>query len=94
DYSSDKHFITAILDLIRHERDSSAAYIIIASDEMWDVMNNEYLQISLPVTVASKMFDERLTDATLHASQRDLLDDLNLHELVVIRSKKSRHALV
>ncbi|CAF4702327.1 unnamed protein product [Rotaria sp. Silwood2] len=70
DYSLDKHIITAIPDLIQYERDSLAIYVIIASDGIWDVMNNEQVAsfVSQRVSnttlenIISQLFDQCLKE--------------------------------
>ncbi|CAF2463298.1 unnamed protein product [Rotaria sp. Silwood2] len=43
DYSIDKHIIPALPDIIQYSKQSSVAYIILACDGIWDVINNQQL---------------------------------------------------
>lgn len=65
DYSLDKHMIPAIPDIIRYERDSSAAYLILACDGIWDVMDNEQV---------AKFVSERIGNTTLDDIVSQLFD--------------------
>ncbi|CAF5079954.1 unnamed protein product [Rotaria sp. Silwood1] len=65
DYSLDKNIVTAIPDLIQYERDSSAEYIIIASDGIWDVMSNEQV---------ASFVSQRISNTTLENIISQLFD--------------------
>jgi len=65
DYSVDKHVVPAVPDIIEYPRDSSAAYLILACDGIWDVMNNE--KVALFVT-------QRASNTTLENIASELLD--------------------
>ncbi|CAF1220070.1 unnamed protein product [Rotaria sp. Silwood1] len=70
DYSLDKHIIPAVPDIIEYPRDSSASYLILASDGIWDVMNNEQVAsfISQRISntslknIISELFDQCLKE--------------------------------
>ncbi|CAF1261995.1 unnamed protein product [Rotaria sordida] len=68
DYSLDKNIIPAVPDIIQYVRDSSAAYLILACDGIWDVMDNEqvakFVSERIPNTaldnIISQLFDQCL----------------------------------
>ncbi len=66
DYSLDKHLIPAQPDIIQYSRQSSAAFIILACDGIWDVMNNEQ--------VASFVY-KRISNTSLQDIVSQLLDE-------------------
>ncbi|CAF3713643.1 unnamed protein product [Rotaria sp. Silwood1] len=57
DYSLDKDIILSIPDIIEYPRNSLSSYIIIASDGIWDVMNNEQVASFVSQRASNITFD-------------------------------------
>ncbi|CAF1193933.1 unnamed protein product [Rotaria sordida] len=62
DYSLDKHIIPALPDIIEYPRDSSASYLIIASDGIWDVMNNEQVALFVSQRASNSRLDQIISE--------------------------------
>ncbi|CAF4232974.1 unnamed protein product, partial [Rotaria sordida] len=62
DYSLDKHIIPALPDIIQYRRDSSASFVIIASDGIWDVINNEQVALFVSQRASNKSLSEIISD--------------------------------
>jgi serine/threonine protein phosphatase PrpC len=66
DFSMDKHVVPPMADIVQYPRNSSAAYVVLACDGIWDVMTNE--------DVASFII-ERAATTTLDNIASHLLDE-------------------
>ncbi len=62
----DKHVVPPMADIVQYPRNSSAAYVVLACDGIWDVMTNE--------DVASFII-ERAATTTLDNIASHLLDE-------------------
>jgi len=66
DFGIDKHIVPPMADIVEYPRNSSAAFVLLACDGIWDVMTNE--EVALFVT-------ERTTTTTLENIAGQLLDE-------------------
>jgi serine/threonine protein phosphatase PrpC len=66
DFGIDKHIVPPMADIVEYPRNSSAAFVLLACDGIWDVMTNE--------EVASFVTD-RITTTTLEDIAGQLLDE-------------------
>lgn len=62
----DKHIVPPMADIVEYPRDSSASFIILACDGIWDVMTNEEVALFIAhrasanelESIASQLLDE------------------------------------
>jgi len=66
DFGIDKHIVPPMADIVEYPRNSSAAFIVLACDGIWDVMTNE--EVALFVI-------NRITSTTLENIAAQLLDE-------------------
>ena len=65
DFALDKNVVPPLADIITYPRKSSASYVILASDGIWNVMSNEDV---------AKFVSERIQSWRLEAIASQLLD--------------------
>ena len=66
DFGMDKHIVPPMADIVEYPRNSSAAFVVLACDGIWDVMTNE--------EVASFVVS-RVATTTLENIAAQLLDE-------------------
>jgi serine/threonine protein phosphatase PrpC len=66
DFGIDKHIVPPMADIVEYSRNSSAAFVVLACDGIWDVMTNE--EVALFVI-------NRITSTTLENIASQLLDE-------------------
>jgi serine/threonine protein phosphatase PrpC len=66
DFGIDKHIVPPMADIVEYPRNSSAAFVVLACDGIWDVMTNE--EVALFVI-------NRITSTTLENIASQLLDE-------------------
>ncbi|CAF1336244.1 unnamed protein product [Rotaria sordida] len=76
DYSLDKHIIPALPDIIQYRRDSSASFVIIASDGIWDVINNEQVALFVSQRASNKSLSEIISDLFDKCLQEESSDNM------------------
>ena len=68
DFGIDKHIVPPMADIVEYPRNSSAAFVLLACDGIWDVMTNENVAAFVAQrasttkleTIASLLLDECL----------------------------------
>jgi protein phosphatase 1B len=76
DYSLDKHIIPPVPDIIQHPRDSSASFLILASDGIWDVMTNEQVAAFVSQRALNTTFDNIISQLFDHCLQQQSTDNM------------------
>ncbi|CAF3981785.1 unnamed protein product [Rotaria sp. Silwood1] len=79
DYSLDKNIVTAIPELIQYERDSSAEYIIIASDGIWDVMSNEQVASFVSQRISNTTLENIISQLFDQCLKQESLDNMTAY---------------
>jgi serine/threonine protein phosphatase PrpC len=73
DFGMDKHIVPPMADIVEYPRQSSAAFIVLACDGIWDVMTNEEVASFVVDRAALKLENiaEQLLDECLHRKSTD-----------------------
>ncbi|CAF2616123.1 unnamed protein product [Rotaria sp. Silwood2] len=79
DYSLDKNVIPALPDVIEYPRDSSAAYLIIASDGIWDVMSNEQVASFISQRASNTTLDDIISQLFDYCLQQQSTDNMTIY---------------
>ncbi len=74
DFGMDKHIVPPMADIVEYPRDSSAAFIVLACDGIWDVMTNEDVALFVVNRIATTKLEDipaQLLDECLHRNSTD-----------------------
>jgi serine/threonine protein phosphatase PrpC len=74
DYGIDKHIVPPMADIVQYPRDSSAAFVLLACDGIWDVMTNEEVAsfvVDRAATTTLENIAAQLLDECLHRKSTD-----------------------
>jgi len=74
DFFIDKHIVPPMADIVEYSRNSSASFIVLACDGIWDVMtNDEVASFITHRTSTNKLEDiaSQLLDECLHRNSTD-----------------------
>ena len=74
DFGMDKHIVPPMADIVEYPRNSSAAFIVLACDGIWDVMTNEDVATFVVERAATKTLEHiasQLLDECLHRTSTD-----------------------
>lgn len=74
DFGMDKHIVPPMADIIQYPRDSSAAFLVLACDGIWDVMTNEEVASFVVSRVGTTKLGDiasQLLDECLHRESTD-----------------------
>jgi serine/threonine protein phosphatase PrpC len=70
----DKHIVPPMADIVEYPRDSSAAFIVLACDGIWDVMTNEDVALFVVNRIPTTKLEDipgQLLDECLHRNSTD-----------------------
>ncbi len=70
----DKHVVPPMADIVEYPRNSSAAFVVLACDGIWDVMTNEEVAsfiVNRATTTTSEDIAGQLLDECLHRTSTD-----------------------
>ncbi|CAF1286364.1 unnamed protein product [Adineta steineri] len=76
DYAIDKHIIAPIPDIIHYPRDSTAAFVILACDGIWDVMSNEEVAKFVAHQATNTALDHIVSHLLDHCLQLQSTDNM------------------
>lgn len=79
DYSVDKHIIPPVPDIIQYPRDSSASYLILACDGIWDVMTNEQVALFVSQRIANTSLRNIISQLFDHCLQHQSMDNMTAY---------------
>jgi protein phosphatase 1B len=74
DFGMDKHIVPPMADIVEYPRDSSAAFIVLACDGIWDVMTNEDVALFVVNRIPTTKLEDipgQLLDECLHRNSTD-----------------------
>lgn len=74
DFSMDKHIVPPMADIVEYPRDTSAAFVVLACDGIWDVMTNEDMATFVAQRASSNKLEDiaaSLLDECLHRRSTD-----------------------
>lgn len=74
DFGMDKHIVPPMADIVEYPRNSSAAYVVLACDGIWDVMTNEDVASFVIARVATTPLENiasQILDECLHRNSTD-----------------------
>ncbi len=70
----DKHIVPPMADIVQYPRNSTAAFIVLACDGIWDVMTNEDVALFVANRAATTTLENiaaQLLDECLHRTSTD-----------------------
>jgi len=82
DYSLDKHLIPASPDIIQFSKESSsaaAAFIILACDGIWDVMNNEQVANFVSKRASNTSLENIISQLLDHCLELETMDNMSIY---------------
>ena len=79
DYALDKNIIPALPDIIPYPKDSSSAYLILACDGIWDVMNNEQVAKFVSERVLNTALDQIISQLFDHCLEEESSDNMTAY---------------
>lgn len=80
DYSLDKRLIPASPDIIQYSKNSSASFVILACDGIWDVMTNEQVASFISENVSKKISLQDITSQLLdHCLELGTTDNMSIY---------------
>jgi len=80
DFSLNKNLVPPIPDIVTYSRKSSAAFIILASDGIWDVMTNEQVASFVSQQISTKTTLENITSQLLdQCLEEESLDNMSVY---------------
>ena len=74
DFAIDKHIVPPMADIVQYPRDSSAKFVVLACDGIWDVMSNEDVAtfvVERASTTTLENIASQLLDECLHRRSTD-----------------------
>ena len=78
DYSIDKHIIPPVPDVVEYPKDSSAAYLILACDGIWDVMTNEEIGSFVAQRCSTKNLKDIVSEILDHCLEKQSMDNMTV----------------
>ncbi|CAF0901537.1 unnamed protein product [Rotaria sordida] len=79
DFGMDKHIVPPMADIIQYPRDSSAAYLILACDGIWDVMTNEEVASFVVNHIATTKLENIAAQLIDECLRRDSTDNMSIY---------------
>ncbi len=81
DYSLDKHLIPASPDIIQFSKESSssAAFVILACDGIWDVMNNEEVANFVLKRISNTSLENIASQLLDHCLKLETMDNMSIY---------------
>ncbi|CAF4039427.1 unnamed protein product [Rotaria sp. Silwood2] len=79
DFGMDKHIVPPMADIIEYPRDSSAAYLVLACDGVWDVMTNEDVASFVVDRVATTKLENIAAQLLDECLRRDSTDNMSIY---------------
>lgn len=79
DYSLDKRLIPASPDIIQYPNNSSAAFIILACDGIWDVMTNEQVASFISEKVSNTSLEDIISQLLDQCINLESTDNMSVY---------------
>ncbi|CAF0767170.1 unnamed protein product [Rotaria sp. Silwood1] len=79
DFGMDKHIVPPMADIVDYPRDSSAAYLVLACDGIWDVMTNEDVASFIIDRVATTKLENIAAQLLDECLRRDSTDNMSIY---------------
>lgn len=79
DYAMDKHIVPPMADIVQYPRDSSAAFLVLACDGIWDVMTNEDVATFIVSRIATKSLETIASELMNECLHRDSTDNMSVY---------------
>jgi serine/threonine protein phosphatase PrpC len=79
DYSLDKNIVPATPDIIQYPKDSSTAFLILACDGIWDVMNNEQVARFVSQRTSTTRLDNIASQLLDECLQKQSTDNMTVY---------------
>ena len=87
DFSMDKKIVPPMADIVQYPRDSSAAFVLLACDGIWDVMSNEEVATFVCQRQEKVRLEEIVSQLLDECLQRQSTDNMSVYLLQLERCK-------
>ena len=79
DFALDKHIVPPMADIIHYPRKSSAAFVLLACDGIWDVMSNDEVATFVSQRVSKYQLEEIASQLLDECLQRKSTDNMSVY---------------
>ncbi|CAF1419608.1 unnamed protein product [Rotaria magnacalcarata] len=79
DFGIDKHIVPPMADIVEYPRDSSAAFLVLACDGIWDVMTNEDVASFVVARVATMKLENIAAQLLDECLRRESTDNMSVY---------------